>query len=139
MLIETSTSSSEVEGELKSIKSRLLVLAAVLAALALLASVLLGRRVTAPTEALNEAALRLGQGDFATSIPTGGPAEIGQLARTMDDMRRNLIDLTDTLRKRDAESQAVLGGIVEGVYAVDGERRIRYLNETGRDPAGHHA
>jgi len=129
VLIETRASSSEVERELKSIKSRLLLLAGVLAALALLASVLLGRRVTAPTEALNEAALRLGQGDFATSIPTGGPAEIGQLARTMDDMRRNLIDLTDTLRKRDAESQAVLGGIVEGVYAVDGERRIRYLNE----------
>ena len=46
----------------------------------------------------------------------------------MDDMRRNLVDLTGTLRQREAEAQAVLGGIVEGVYAVDGERRIRYLN-----------
>ena len=107
---------------------RLLTIATVLGALALLAGVLLGRRVTRPAEALTDAALRLGQGDFATSIPTGGPAEIGQLARTMDDMRRNLIELTGTLRKRDAESQAVLGGIVEGVYAVDRERRIRYLN-----------
>ncbi len=107
---------------------RLLTIATVLGALALLAGVLLGRRVTRPAEALTDAALRLGQGDFATSIPTGGPAEIGQLARTMDDMRRNLIELTGTLRKREAESQAVLGGIVEGVYAVDRERRIRYLN-----------
>lgn len=129
VLIETRASSAEVERELSRIKARLLLVAGALAALALLAGVLLGRRITAPTEALNAAALRLGQGDFATSIPTGGPAEIGQLARTMDDMRRNLIALTDTLRKRDAESQAVLGGIVEGVYAVDRERRIRYLNE----------
>ena len=30
-------------------------------------------------EALTDAAVRLGQGDFATSIPTAGPAEIGQL------------------------------------------------------------
>jgi signal transduction histidine kinase len=90
---------------------------------------LLGRRITGPAEALNTAAMRLGQGDFATSIPTGGPAEIGQLARTMDDMRRNLIGLTDTLRAREAEAQAVLGGIVEGVYAVDGERRITYIND----------
>jgi signal transduction histidine kinase len=46
----------------------------------------------------------------------------------MDDMRRNLIDLTTTLRQREAEAQAVLTGIVEGVYAVDGERRITYMN-----------
>jgi signal transduction histidine kinase len=48
----------------------------------------------------------------------------------MNDMRRNLIDLTDTLRQREAEAQAVLGGIVEGVYAVDGDRHITYINET---------
>jgi HAMP domain-containing protein len=46
--------------------------------------VLLGWRVTRPTEALTNAALAPGQGDFATSIPTAGPAEIGQLARTME-------------------------------------------------------
>jgi PAS domain S-box-containing protein len=128
VLIESRISSAQTDREVHALKMRLLTVAAVLGALALLGGVLLGRRVTRPAEALTDAALRLGQGDFATSIPTGGPAEIGQLARTMDDMRRNLIDLTGTLRKRDAESQAVLGGIVEGVYAVDRERRIRYLN-----------
>jgi signal transduction histidine kinase len=46
----------------------------------------------------------------------------------MEDMRRNLVDLTGELRKREAEAQAVLGGIVEGVYAVDAERRIRFMN-----------
>ena len=128
VLIESRISSEQTDREVRGLKMRLLTIATVLGALALLAGVLLGRRVTRPAEALTDAALRLGQGDFATSIPTGGPAEIGQLARTMDDMRRNLIELTGTLRKRDAESQAVLGGIVEGVYAVDRERRIRYLN-----------
>src|SRR4029077_14588814 len=33
-----------------------------------------------------------------------------------------------TLRRREAEARAVLGGIVEGVYAVDTNRVIRYLN-----------
>jgi signal transduction histidine kinase len=46
----------------------------------------------------------------------------------MEDMRRNLMDLTRTLRHREAEAQAVLQGVVEGVYAVDADRRIRYLN-----------
>src|SRR4030095_2559358 len=36
--------------------------------------------------------------------------------------------LTGELRRREAEAQAVLDGIVEGVYAVDKSRVIRYLN-----------
>jgi signal transduction histidine kinase len=46
----------------------------------------------------------------------------------MEDMRRNLVDLTGTLRRQEAEARAVLTGIVEGVYAVDKNRTIRYLN-----------
>jgi signal transduction histidine kinase len=130
VLIETRLSSAQLDSNVSALQRRLVWVAAILAAFALLAGVLLGRRITAPTEALTAAATRLGQGDFAASIPTGGPAEIGQLARTMDDMRRNLIDLTGTLRQREAEAQAVLGGIVEGVYAVDAERGITYINKT---------
>ena len=107
---------------------RLIITAFVFAVLALVAGVLLGWRVTQPAEALTDAAVRLGQGDFATSIPTAGPAEIGQLARTMDDMRRNLVELNSELRHREAEAQVVLEAVVEGVYAVDQERNIRYLN-----------
>jgi signal transduction histidine kinase len=58
----------------------------------------------------------------------GGTAEVGALARTMEDMRRNLVNLTGTLRRREAEAQGVLAGIVEGVFAVDRDRNIRYLN-----------
>jgi signal transduction histidine kinase len=142
VLIETRLSSAQVDRDVEALQQRLLWMAGILALLALLGGVVLGRRITVPTEALTAAAARLGQGDFAASIPTGGPAEIGQLARTMDDMRRNLIDLTDTLRQREAEAQAVLGGIVEGVYAVDEERRITYVNDTAARLLGvapHHA
>jgi signal transduction histidine kinase len=127
-LIETSSPSTETDKAVSSLVWRLVVAAILLAVLALIAGVLLGWRVTRPTEALTDAAMRLGHGDFATSIPTAGPAEIGQLARTMDDMRRNLVDLNSELRHREAEAQVVLEAVVEGVYAVDQERNIRYLN-----------
>ena len=127
-LIETRASSAETDRAVSSVVWRLIVTAVVFAVLAVIAGVLLGWRVTKPTEALTNAALRLGQGDFATSIPTAGPAEIGQLARTMDDMRRNLVDVNAELRQREAEAQVVLEAVVEGVYAVDQERNIRYLN-----------
>ena len=72
--------------------------------------------------------MQLGRGDFSTSIPVSGTPEVAALARTMEDMRRNLIDLTATLRRREAEAQALLQGVVEGVFAVDAQRNVRYLN-----------
>ena len=91
---------------------------------------------------LTDAAERLGHGDFSTSIPIGGTKEVGKLARTMEDMRNNSVELTGALRRREAEAQAVFSGIVEGVYAVDKSRVIRYLNPQaarllGIRPRGH--
>jgi signal transduction histidine kinase/HAMP domain-containing protein len=119
---------SVVDQPSRHLVRKLLLTALVLALLAVAAGVILGELVAGPVRALTAAATRLGSGDFSASIPAGGAAEVGTLARTMEDMRRNLIELTSTLRRREAEAQAVLGGIVEGVYAVDRNRNIRYLN-----------
>jgi signal transduction histidine kinase len=127
-LIEALLPTTAIDTSAGHLVRKLLVTTLILAALAVFAGVILGELVAGPVKALTDAAVRLGQGDFSTSIPPGGAAEVGMLARTMEDMRRNLVDLTGTLRRREAEAQAVLGGIVEGVYAVDKDRIIRYLN-----------
>jgi signal transduction histidine kinase/HAMP domain-containing protein len=127
-LIEALLPTSAVDGLTRELVRRLLITALLLGLLAVLAAIVAGELVAGPVRALTAAATRLGRGDFSASIPPGGAAEVGALAHTMEDMRRNLISLTSTLRQRDAEAQAVLGGIVEGVYAVDRERVIRYLN-----------
>jgi signal transduction histidine kinase len=127
-LIETRLPAAAVDQPANLLARRLKVTALMLAILAVLAGVFLGQMVAAPVRALTQAAVRLGQGDFSTSIPPGGAAEVGTLARTMENMRSNLVELTGTLRRREAEAQAVLSGIVEGVYAVDKNRVIRYLN-----------
>ncbi|HEV8018660.1 MAG TPA: ATP-binding protein [Steroidobacteraceae bacterium] len=127
-LIEALLPVSVADSSLGRLRRRLLVTALILAGIAVFAGVLLGERVAGPVRALTAAATRIGAGDFSVSIPPGGAAEVGALAHTMEDMRRNLIELTSTLRRREAEAQALLGGIVEGVYAVDKNREIRYLN-----------
>lgn len=127
-LIEALLPVSAVDNPSHHLVRKLLITALLLAALAVFAGVILGELVAGPVRALTAAATRLGAGDFSASIPPGGAAEVGALARTMEIMRRNLIELTSTLRRREAEAQAVLGGIIEGVYAVDNNRIIRYLN-----------
>ena len=135
-LIETRLPVAAVQSSVDGLIRELLVIALVLGVLSGLAGIVLGRWVARPVRALTTAASRLGQGDFSTSIPVGGAAEVGMLAHTMEDMRRSLMDLTGTLRSREAEAQAVLDGIVEGVYAVDRERRIRYLNPRAAELLG---
>jgi signal transduction histidine kinase len=127
-LVEAILPTAAIDSSAGRLTRKLLVTAAILATLAVFGGLILTELVAGPVKALTDAAVRLGQGDFSTSIPPGGAAEVGTLARTMEDMRRNLVDLTGALRRREAEAQAVLRGVVEGVYAVDKNRTIRYLN-----------
>lgn len=86
------------------------------------------RRLTRPIEELRTAAARLGGGDLASPIPRVGTVEIATLAATMEEMRERVLRLTRELEKRRLESEAILNGISEGVFAVDRERAIRYVN-----------
>jgi HAMP domain-containing protein len=125
-LIESRLPAGQIDRATNVLVDSLLLTALVLGTIAILAGMFLGELVAGPVRALTRAAARLGEGDFSTSIPPRGPAEVGVLARTMEDMRRNLVNLTGTLRRHEAEAQSVLAGIVEGVYAVDKNRSIRY-------------
>ncbi|HZO21631.1 MAG TPA: HAMP domain-containing protein, partial [Steroidobacteraceae bacterium] len=89
-LIEALLPSAEIDSSAARLTNKLLMTALILAALAVFGGVILSQLVAGPVRALTQAAVRLGQGDFSTSIPPGGAAEVGTLARTMEDMRRNL-------------------------------------------------
>jgi signal transduction histidine kinase len=139
-LLDVEIPAREFDQAVSDFRRRVWWIAAVVAALAGLAGVLYGRWIAQPVSALRDAAVRIGKGDFTPAVPAAaGLKEIGALAQTMEDMRRNLVELTSTMRRREAEAQAVLSGIVEGVYAVDQERRVRYVNPQaakllGREP-----
>lgn len=103
-------------------------LAIALGAAALLGTILVARRLAVPLERLTDAADRIGGGDLATPVAAAGWAEIGRLAASMEGMRRRLQRLTAELAAQESESSAMVEGIVEGVFVVDGERRIVRMN-----------
>lgn len=119
---------AEVLGIASGMTSRIFFFAVLIAALAMAISIFIGRYWISAVEGLTDAAERLAAGDLAASIPVGGGKELSVLGNTMELMRRNLVELTADLRRSEAEATAVLGGIVEGVYAVDEERRISFVN-----------
>ncbi len=138
-LIDVELPAAEFDSAVGALTRRLAIIAVVVLAIAGLGGVLYGRWLVRPVSELRNAADRIGRGNFSTAIPSSGMQEVSALAATMEEMRRNLVELTTALRRREAEASAVLGGVVEGVYAVDMDRRIRYANPqaariVGREP-----
>ncbi|MBN1239536.1 MAG: HAMP domain-containing protein [Gammaproteobacteria bacterium] len=127
-LLQALLPAAQVMDPVDTMTRRMFFVAVLIAALAIGAGIAVGRQWISGVYRLAEAARRIGAGDLAAAIPAEGGRELGVLAGTMEEMRRDLIGLTSELRRREAEAQAVLGGIVEGVYAVDQARRIRFLN-----------
>ena len=127
-LVETGLPRNSVAGSLARLVRNLLLLTLLVAALATLSGWAVSRRLTRPVEALTAAAARIGRGDLSTPAPRAPGAELGTLAATMEEMRRRLLQVTSELRRRQAEGEAILTGITEGVFSVDRDRRITYLN-----------
>ncbi|MBC7187465.1 MAG: HAMP domain-containing histidine kinase [Calditrichaeota bacterium] len=99
-----------VEGSAQSLqaivrlRSYLLRLGVVGALVALLLGVALARQITGPLARLRKAAETIGRGDYQVPVPLGGHDEIGFLAQTMEEMRRNVVE-------RDTRLKTMLAGI----------------------------
>jgi len=130
-LIETELSATPITESVELLVQNFLWLTVGMAGLATVGSWVLGRRLARPLRQLSEAATRIGLGDLTTPIVKAPSAEIGTLSLTLEEMRHRLQQLTLTLRREQAETNAILIGITEGVLAVDTERRIQYLNPSG--------
>jgi signal transduction histidine kinase len=127
-LLDAQLPVSDFDRTAASYRHVMIMVSLLVAALAGIAGVLYGLWLAAPVVRLAEMARRIGQGDFSRAVPTVAPLELDSLAHAMDDMRGNLIELTTNLRTREAEAQAVLAGVVEGVFVTDEQRRIVYAN-----------
>lgn len=126
--LEVMLPANSIDATLRSLLRSLLLAAAIAALLAAALATAIGRVISRPLATLAFAAHRIGRGDLSTPVPAVPGAEAAHLRASMDDMRRRLLEVTARLRRSEADAQALLAGMVEGVFAVDDERRIRYLN-----------
>jgi len=127
-VIETVLPDAPLKSDLLELRRTLFLMGLGIGVLVGLVNVLLSLRAGRPMAALTSAAARIGEGDLNTPVMAAPNAETNNLAVALEEMRRRLLDLTANLQRQQAESSAILSGIVEGVFTVDNERRIRYLN-----------
>lgn len=127
-VVEASIPAALVDLPLQRFVARTLRTVLGIVGLAVALSILLGRRLAQPIAELSRRATELGQGALSSPIPLAGGREIRALSSTLEQMRRSFVGAEAELARKRDELAAVLEGIAEGVFAVDRDRRLLYLN-----------
>ncbi|MCS7271441.1 MAG: cell wall metabolism sensor histidine kinase WalK [Gemmataceae bacterium] len=100
------------------------------------AAYVLARRFTRPLHALTEGARRIAAGDFDYQIRSQGARELAALADAFNAMSRRLAETFDLLEHDREQLRAILSGMVEGVIAIDEQRRIVFANDRAGELLG---
>jgi signal transduction histidine kinase len=128
----------DVEGSVAVIRERMLAAALIALLAATIAGLVVARTLARRVKRLEEVAWRVAEGDFGARFPIDSPDELGQLARALGDMQRQLAEL-DSARKRFIATAShelrtpifSLGGFVELLEDDDvpEEDRARFLEQ----------
>jgi len=95
----------------------------------LVLSYALTQRLLHPIQTLTTAAESLARGEPPRRLGVPRADELGTLARAFEHMVVELETRQNALRATNGQQAAVLGGMVEGVLAVDGNERVLFANE----------
>jgi signal transduction histidine kinase len=128
----------DVDATVSLIRQRVLVAGGLALLGALLAGYLLARAFSRRVRRMEHAARRVAQGDFGARFESGARDELGQLARTLDAMQRQLAEL-ETARRRFIATAShelrtpifSLGGFLELLEdeELDEETRAAFLTQ----------
>lgn len=97
-----------------------------------------------PLNILNNASLKLAEGDFKTNIPTNSNDEIGTLAKTFNYMRLNLKKTQEALKHEAIEAsdnaarfQSVLSAVPGALFTTNKQGLIEDFNSTAEEIFGY--
>ncbi len=99
------------------------------AAIALLMSIVISKRITDPIDALTIAANEIADGDYGRKIYITGNDQIGALTRAFNKMSKNLGASLEELKQRNLELEAILNSMINGIIAIDQNKNIILINK----------
>ena len=114
--------------------------AIIVAAVALILGLLVARRLLRPLISMTRVADSMAKGDYGQRVSIARTDEIGELGEALNRMARSLQRRMETFRTDHNQLLAILGGMAEGVVAVDENERVLHMNEAagrilGADPS----
>ena len=95
---------------------------------ALFLGLIMARRTTQPMRAIMSAAQGMAGGDYSRRAVVDHGGELGALAAAFNSMAAEIQRRVDALTQEKNTLETILGGMVEGVIAVDLDERIVHMN-----------
>ena len=112
-----------------ALRARVLAIALVAALLAVLVALLVSRSLTSRVRSLKRVAENLLGPEAAPGTLLDPGDDLAALERSLTGVGRQLRDLVSNLRFESARREAILGGMAEGVLAVDPDLRVTFCNQ----------
>ena len=103
---------------------------------ALILAIWLARHIIQPLQELTGSAERIAEGNYGHKVYAAGRDEVATLARTFNHMSERLDSQFAQLAEDRHQLQMILGGMVEGVVALDADQRILFANERAEELLG---
>jgi two-component system, OmpR family, sensor histidine kinase BaeS len=127
----------------RSLNEGFLIATAVALPLGVIASFLVAQQIAAPVKRLADASGRIAAGEYAERVPTGGPAELDELAgsfnamaQALEDVERRRMELIGDVAHELRTPVTVLRGYIEGlgdgVFPANAETWAKLGDEAAR-------
>ena len=126
--IRTAVPLTSIQEELGKIYRRIATGVLIVALLTAVVAMLVSRHISRPLERIREGAERFARGDLTLKLSGGSTQEIAALAETLNQMAAELSERIGTATRQRNEREAILASMVEGVLAVDTEKRVLSMN-----------
>jgi two-component system, OmpR family, phosphate regulon sensor histidine kinase PhoR len=127
--VRTSLPVSAIEAHQAHLHTIVFVGAGAAALIGLLLGFFFARRVTRPLTSMTAMAALLAEEHYDQHVRTDAKDEIGDIAEAFNSMADNLRARMETISRDHNQLLAILGGMVEGVIAVDSAERVVHMNQ----------
>jgi two-component system phosphate regulon sensor histidine kinase PhoR len=121
---------SAIDQALQSLRMKIALSGFVVVLLAMLAAILVSRRISRPLELMTEGAKQFARENFTTSlaISSNCSLEVGTLATAMNSMAQKLQERFSTIVQQRNELQTILASMVDAVLVIDNNKQIKTIN-----------
>ena len=92
--------------------------------------------IVTPIQEISTAAQAIIDGDYAVNTRIESYAELQQLLKTLRSMNTRLQDTVLKLQHKSAELESIIGHMVNGLIAVDGQLRVVQMNSAAKHMLG---
>ncbi len=129
-VLRMSMSAAAIDQTLESLREKVAVSGLIVALLAILASIIVSRRISKPLEQMTEGAEQLAQENFNTSltISSNCSLEVGALAAAMNSMAKKLRERFGTIVRQRNELQTILASMADAILVIDDDKQITTIN-----------